>query len=363
MLLSFIKREIVLCAAVLAAAITALFVPPSAEYFSYIDFRVLALLLALMLTVAGAKKAGVFERITSSLLKTAKNTRALALVLTFLCFFLSMFITNDVALITVVPLALMTLSANSPVLILTVVMMTIAANLGSMLTPIGNPQNLFLYSAFQMPLADFFKAMLPPAALSAALIALMSLLIKPRPTAAPESGIKLSLKAVLPWCALFAVCLLCVARLLDWSVMLVVVLLAVLFLDWRLLSQADWSLLLTFIAFFIFVGNIKQLPQISALLRQTVAGNEMTTGILLSQVISNVPAAVLLSGFAGDPFALLVGVNLGGLGTPIASMASLISYKQYAAVPDAKRGRYMSVFLGANFLLLALLWLFCRLLQ
>ena len=354
----FLKREAVLCAAVLAAVLSAFLVPPSAAYMEYIDFRVLALLLGLMLTVSGAKKAGVFRFAAGRLLHGSASARSLAWKLSALCFFSSMLVTNDVALITLVPLALMTLPGGGPVQMRTVILMTMAANLGSMLTPLGNPQNLYLYTAFNLPLGRFLFTMLPPTLLSALLLALAGLTVPKDPLAAQaEDAVYLEAKKLLPWAGLFLVCIACVVRLLDYRLMLAVVLLAVLLLDRRLLLEADYSLLGTFVAFFVFVGNVRQLPSVSALLGQLVAGRELAAGVLLSQVISNVPAAVLLAGFCGDPLALLVGVNLGGLGTPIASMASLISYKQYARQREARRGRYLAAFLGWNFLLLAVLWL------
>lgn len=352
---AWIKKEIVLVIASAAAIITMFLVPPSGAYLSYIDWRVLALLGCLMLVVAGLKKAGCFDAVSAALLKRAGNARTLALLLSGACCFLSMLITNDVALITLVPLALMLLGDKPAALIFTVVDMTVAANLGSMFTPIGNPQNLYLYSTFELSAGDFFGTMLFPTALSALAVVLIAFFVKKEPVETPQNESRLSWKKVLPWALLFCVALLCVARVLDYRIMLGITVIAVLLLDRKLFGEVDFNLLFTFVAFFIFVGNIKAIPAVSNLLERLVAGREVLSGLLLSQVISNVPAAVLLAGFTDSWRGLLVGCNVGGLGTPIASMASLISYKLYAASKGAKAGKYMKIFLIVNFAALILL--------
>ncbi|MBQ9980033.1 MAG: citrate transporter [Oscillospiraceae bacterium] len=371
--MAFIKREFVLCAAVLAAVVSAFFVPPSAEYIGYIDFKVLALLFCLMLAVAGAGKTGVFQIITRSLVSRARGQRSLVMILSAACFFVSMLITNDVALITLVPLALLIFTPSSPAAIPAVISMTVAANLGSMLTPVGNPQNLYLYTLFGMGTGEFFLTMLPPVCLSAVMIVVYDFTVKPaaagvaggvipeeREKTQTEEENHCSLKSIAPWAAMFAICILSVLRVLDWRIMLAICVAATLVLDRSLFKKVDYSLLITFAAFFVFVGNIRQLPQISLMLSSVVQGHEFAAGAMLSQVISNVPAAMLLSGFTGDARALLLGVDVGGLGTPVASMASLISYKLYASCSGAKRGRFMGVFLLVNFVMLAVLSAACR---
>lgn len=357
---SFIRHDPVLFAAMVLAAVSAFFVPPSAGYINYIDYRVLCLLLALMLVVAGLKKAGVFDLLVSKLLAMTGSTRALTAVLTGVCFFTSMLITNDVALITFVPLAVMTLrqSGNSKLLIPVIVLQTVSANLGSMLTPLGNPQNLYIYALSGMSAGSFLGVMAVPTAFSFLLLAVSMLFIKNEkinidPTTLPQVT---GLKKAVPWAVLFVLCILAVCHVVHFAMALAVVVIAAVILDRALLPKADYGLLLTFIFFFIFIGNIKALPAVSEALSQLVNGREMTVGILLSQVISNVPAAMLLSGFTTDYPSLLLGVNLGGLGTLIASMASVISYKLYAAEDDAKPGRYMGIFTAVNVAMLAVLW-------
>lgn len=354
-----IRHDPVLVAALILAVISALFVPPSAEYIGYIDFHVLALLFSLMLVVAGLQKSGAFDLLTDKLLQYVKSTRSLAAVLVGVCFFTSMFITNDVALITFVPLSVLLLGReqDEKLLMLVVVLQTIAANLGSGLTPLGNPQNLYLYSLSGLALGEFLSIMALPTAISAILLASAVLLIRPRSVTKSEKDERehVSLGRILIWLILFAVCLLTVLHLVHDLVMLAVVLITVLIIDRSLLKKADYALLLTFIGFFVFIGNVKNIPAISEVLASFVAGRELGIGILLSQVISNVPAAMLLSGFTENYSKLLVGVNLGGLGTLIASMASMISYKIYVASSNAKTGKYFILFTGLNVLCLALI--------
>ena len=236
-------------------------------------------------------------------------------------FFTSMLVTNDVSLITFVPFAILVLRiiGRLEYLIPVIVLQTVAANLGSATTPLGNPQNLYLYSLSGMGLGEFLRLMAPVTGLSLVLLSAAVLCLPCRPLGAAD--IRLNRP------------------------------------DRRgLLRRVDYSLLLTFLFFFVFVGNMKALPTVSEALSGLVAGREMTVGILLSQVISNVPAAMLLSGFTADYPALLLGVNLGGLGTLIASMASLISYKLYAAADGARTGKYMLFFTAVNVVLLAVLW-------
>ena len=345
---AFLKKETVLCIAALLSAVSACFVPPSPEYLDYIDWRVLALLFGLMLVVKGLQSIGLFQYLASGLLSRIRTTRQLCLLLTGLCFFSSMLITNDVALITFVPFAVMVLSLadEKKLMIPVIVLQTIAANLGSMLTPLGNPQNLYLYSAFCIPMGRFLLTMLPLTLLSLFLIAGSAALLpsKKIQTAGPgQVSFPPKLKLAC-YTVLFLVALCCVLRLLPWPAMLVILILAVLVLDRKLFRSVDYCLLLTFVCFFLFIGNMERIPAVSSLISSLLHGRELLLGILLSQVISNVPAAILLSGFTQEAQALMYGVNIGGLGTLIASLASVISFKIYGGVTEASRGKYIRVF-------------------
>ncbi|MBR1660329.1 MAG: anion permease [Oscillospiraceae bacterium] len=357
-ILGFAKREPVLLISALAAAVSCVFVPPDRAYLSYIDFRTLALLYSLMLVVAGARNAGLFAHLAHAVCVRAKDTRAMGMLLVFLSFFSSMLITNDVALLTFVPFAavLLGMTGRRQDLIGVVVLQTVAANLGSMLTPVGNPQNLYLYSRYRFTAPEFFRITAPVWALSLALLFLCCLLL-------PRAGLKVELgeepglhrKALGLHLALFALCLLAVFRVLPWPVMLGVVVFALLVFDRKLLLGADYMLLLTFAAFFVFSGNLARMEAVNALLRRLLAGREYLTAVAASQVISNVPAALLLSGFTDNARDLLLGVDIGGLGTPIASLASLISLKLYSRSPGAHTGKYLLLFTLVNVLFLALL--------
>ena len=273
---------------------------------------------------------------------------------------MSMLITNDVALITFVPFAilLLNLTGQQQLLIPVVVLQTLAANLGSMLTPIGNPQNLYLYSLSGMSFSRFVLTMLPCTLLSGLLLALSLFLLPARPVHLPPSGEPAALsdrrKPVMHF-LLFLLCLGCVLHLLPWQAMLAVTVCCMLLFDRSILKKVDYGLLVTFLFFFLFIGNIQRLPGIAARLGEIVAGRELPVGAAVSQLISNVPAALLLSGFTSDYRALLLGVNIGGLGTLIASLASLISYKQYIGCEGCRRGHYLLVFTLANLAFLAIL--------
>lgn len=354
----FCKREPVLTIAALAAAVSCAFVPPDAAYLGYIDFRTLALLYALMLVVAGLRNAGAFERLAHAVCKRAHSARGMGLLLVVMTFFSSMLITNDVALLTFVPFAvvLLGMAGRRDDLIMIVVLQTVAANLGSMLTPVGNPQNLYLYSHYELGAADFLRITGPIWALSL-LLSLALCLLLPRASLQVELGDEPAVDRRKLWLylALFAVCLLAVFRLLTWPVLLLIIAAALLAFDRKMLLGADFMLLLTFVAFFVFAGNLARIEAVDRLLRQLLDGREYGTALLASQIISNVPAALLLSGFTDNARDLLLGVDIGGLGTPIASLASLISLRLYSRSEGARTGRFLLTFTWVNLLLLALL--------
>ncbi len=370
---NFIKKDTVLFAATILAISSAFFEKPSLNYVNYIDFRVLGILLSLMIVMAGLQQNGLFDRIGSSLLKRTKNTMQLSAVLIFLCFFFSMLITNDVSLITFVPFAMLTLRKcnQEKLLIPVIVLQTLAANLGSMLTPIGNPQNLYLYNLAEMGMLEFMGIILPYTIASAFLLMISIVIVcrkrekieftleEKNPELQKESEYlrKKSARKNSIYLILFVISLLVVIRVLPYYVALFIVLVTVFIMDRTVLKTVDYSLIFTFIAFFIFTGNIGKIDVIREVLQQLVSGREVLIGIISSQVISNVPAALLLSGFTKNYTKLLIGVNIGGLGTLIASMASLISYKIYAHHYNNKKGQYFLWFTIGNLVYLAALLL------
>ncbi len=371
--LDFIKKEAVLCAALLLALVSACVIPPDQEYMEYIDVRTLAILFCLMSIMAGLQKTGIFRQIAGGLLGKVQGPAGLVLVLVLLCFFSSMLITNDVALITFVPftftvLGMMGEEQRRRLVLPLVAMQTIAANLGSMLTPVGNPQNLYLYGRAGMSVGSFVLLMLPYTAVSLVFLLIWGLVLGRRSIGEREAGAKDPqgqekadfrpggvLVPLAVYLVLFLLSLLTVARVLPWQGLFVVVLGAVLVVDRKILAKVDYSLLLTFAGFFVFIGNVGRIPAFREFLQGVVAGREVFAGIAASQIISNVPAALLLSGFSENYGQLLVGVNLGGLGTLIASMASLISYKYVAKEEGGCKGRYLIIFTVSNVCFLAAL--------
>ena len=363
-IISFFKKEAVLCISGILAVISCFFVPPSLAYLDYIDLRVLILLLCLMLVVAGIRQTGAFTVICEALLKKFRSIKIVGLMLVLLSYFLSMLLTNDVALVTLVPFTLLMFEKisgekKSKALIILLVLETAAANLGSMLTPMGNPQNLYLYSKFELTIGQFFGIIFPYSALSLVMVVCSVFLFLPKlefENEKPTESTKITgrVKLIL-YIVLFLVCMLTILRILDDKILFVIVALAVLILDRKLFLQADYSLLLTFVFFFVFVGNLGSIPALSDALKNVFEGNEVIISIALSQVISNVPAALLLSGISDNFKALIIGVNLGGLGTLIASMASLITYKFYANSKDSQPRKYILTFTAFSLCYLAVL--------
>ena len=360
---NLIKNETVFCVSFFLAVLSAFFVHPDAAYLTYPDYRTLALLFCLMIIVAGLQSLGIFSMLSQFLLKKVHGIRSLSLVMVLLCFFSSMVITNDVTLITFVPFTILIFRMGGQVrrVLKLIVLETIAANLGSMATPIGNPQNLYLYSVSDLTTAEFAWATLPYAGLSLLLLTAVIIAAKDEPlleivvtepAESPKAGL---LRSAIPFFALLILCLLVVFRLLPYQPVLICVMAAVLLLKRKLYLSVDYFLLLTFLCFFVFIGNMKRIPEINALLVSAVQGRELLVGILASQIISNVPAAILLSGFSSDFSSLLTGVNLGGLGTLIASLASLISFKFFSREYPDKKGAFLKQFTIWNLVFLAVL--------
>ncbi len=366
-----LKNETVFCVSLVLAVLSALIVHPDAGYAAYPDYRTIALLFCLMIIVAGAQSLGIFAMLGHFLLKGAGSVKKLSAIMVLLCFFSSMVITNDVALITFVPFTLMIFQMGGRIdrVLKLVVLETIAANLGSMATPIGNPQNLYLYSISGFSVPQFAWAVLPYVGI--ALVMLMAAVMAGRDEPlmnveirekTKRNGKKFWGKAAVFLVLLF-LCLLVVFRILPYQPVLLCVMVTVLLVDRKLYLSVDYFLLLTFLCFFVFIGNMKRIPEINEWLVTVVNGRELIAGILTSQVISNVPAAILLSGFSSDLSALLTGVNLGGLGTLIASLASLISFKFFARVYPNEKGKFLKVFTVWNVLFLIVLAVAAMLLE
>lgn len=391
----FIRKDAVLSIAVVLAVLSMFFVHPSREYLDYIDFRTLVMLFCLMTIVAGWKKLGIFDWLAEALLTITKSITGVVSVLVFLCFFLSMLITNDVALITFVPFTITIMHRlgerfSRKWMIRVIVMQTIAANLGSMFTPIGNPQNLYLFGKTELSTLEFLKIMFPYTV--AAFVFLLIWIVvttqreknceirfagqisdsdkksadhgrKKNCEIAPSGQISdpdkkrvaHSREKTVTYGILLIISLLSVARVIPYPVVFVLVLAYVVCRDRMLLKEVDYSLLGTFTGLFIFIGNLGRFTVFHEFLQHMIHGREMWTAVLASQVMSNVPAAILLSGFTDQVQKLIIGTNLGGLGTLIASMASLISFKYLCRENAAWKGRYLRIFTLANLIFLFLL--------
>lgn len=355
--LGYFRREVVLTVALVAALLSFLLAAPGRHTLEGIDTTTLMMLFSLMAIVAGFRHMGAFDKLAAAVTSRIHTLRGLAFALMSACFLLAMVATNDVALITLVPFTLLLMQgAAVKHLTLTVVLETIAANLGSMVTPIGNPQNLYLYSsgrlsALEFPLYTAFYALL-----AYDLLMLCCLLIPKTPVhPAQASSEKLPARRLVLYGLLAALALLALAGLIpDWSLALAV-LLALLIWDRPVLRRVDYTLLATFVCFFVFVSSVKACAPISAWLEGLMAGSPLLTALLASQVISNVPACLLLSPFTKNAPALMLGVNLGGLGTLVASLASLISFRLYGAAEGAKKGLFLVVFTCLNVLFLVAL--------
>lgn len=357
-----LQKEKVLVIAAIAAVVSMFFVPPTMAYIDYIDVRVLCLLFSLMAVVAGFQSCHVFEALAQKMLAGEKKLRTIGWVLVALPFFTSMLITNDVALITFVPFTMLVLKmvGAEKEAALIVVLQTVAANLGSMATPFGNPQNLYLYANYNMTGSEFFGTVLPLTLVSIVALWFCGYMVSGHGIQVNFSGkacihnkVKLGVYVVL-----FILCLLAVLRIAPYWTVTAMVAIALLVLDRKLLLKVDYALLLTFICFFIFAGNMGEISAVQYFLAGIMEKNTLLTAALSSQVISNVPAAVLLSEFTENGRALLAGVNIGGLGTPIASLASLISLKLYSAeagTATGGTGRYMKLFMIFNVVGLILL--------
>lgn len=362
-ILNFLKNDIVLTVSGILAVISAFFVPPDMEYISYINLPVLVLLFCLMLVVAGFKSAGAFDLLKSALSKKIKSEKVMIFSLTMICFFTSALITNDVALITFVPFSIAILkNQKSSAIIFCVVMETIAANLGSLITPIGNPQNLFLYTNYGISISEFFRITLPLGSVCLLLICLCFITRKNTPIETDEEFKEspVNKKNIVIFSFLFVLCILTVLKLLSCYITFLAVVVLVFFTNRKLFREADYILLITFVFFFVFAGNIARIPAVFSFIEKALTGREVAVSAFISQGISNVPAAAMLASFTDNARALILGTNIGGLGTIIASMASLISYRFITSTEKVSNGKYMLVFSLYNFLMLLVLLLIFR---
>lgn len=353
-----LKSRIVLIVALVAAAVTCFFVPPDGGYADYFDLDTLSCLFCTLAVVSALKRRRFFEWLATKIVTAFGNMRRVTFALVFVTYFGSMIMANDMALITFLPLGWLVLSScgKTKYTAFVFVMQNVAANLGGMLTPFGNPQNLYLYSFFEIDAGEFFAIMAIPFAVAFVLIAGTCLVVKPEPIRLethPEPAPPVWRMIV--YFVLFALSVMIVFRVFPYYVGLIVVTVALAILEPKCFLRVDYGLLLTFCAFFVFSGNLSRIPAVRDLLASVVAMSPLLVGTATCQVISNVPSAVLLSRFTTDYRHLLIAVNIGGLGTPVSSLASLITLGEYRKREPGKTLRYLGLFSLINFSYLAVL--------
>lgn len=361
-MLERIKKDPVLFISGILAIVSCFFVHPDMEYVGYVDFRVLAILFCMMLVVSELVLLGVFDKLTNKLLSKVHSSRMVSLILVWLAFFMGMVLTNDVTLVTLVPFAITLMKSfdDRKTLTFTLILMTVATNLGSMQTPIGNPQNIYLFTHYQMEIGPFMLLLLPYSLCSLILVTIaVFVLCKDMKIQHEKEKEEKKIPAVkVAVCVvLFILSLLVVLRVIHFLIAFGVLVAVMLIMDRKAFKGVDYTLLITFVFFFVFVGNMGRIEAVYNVISGIVEKSPTLTAIVSSQVISNVPAALLLSAFTQNGEALVIGTNLGGLGTLIASMASLITYKFHAALPKAKDRSvsYVGAFTVVNVIFLAVL--------
>ena len=364
--LSFIKavirNNVVTVIAAVCALITSGIVPPDKKYIDYLDFKTLTCLFCVLATVCALRNVRFFYTIAKKIIRLFKNARLAVTALVYITFIGSMLIANDMALLTFLPLGFFVLhtTGKEKYMAVTFILQNIAANLGGMLTPFGNPQNLFLYSKFNIPDGEFMLIMLPPFLLSVLLITLCCLIfVKPEPLSIEDDGYNTPWGRVFIYLLLFAYSIIIVFRIIPYWTGLIVIPLALLFLDRRALLNVDYGLLLTFVFFFIFAGNMGRIDLVREFFSEVLLENTLLVSALSCQFISNVPSAILLSQFTENYRELLLGVNIGGAGTLIASLASLITFREYTQNNPGKALSYIAKFSAFNFAFLAILLILC----
>ena len=363
-IIDFLKKNVVMVIALAAAAVTAFFVPPDKEYLGYFDFKTLACLFCVLAVVCALKNINFFYLIAKRIVILFKNARICILVLVYITFIGSMLIANDMALLTFLPLGYLVLAetGKKKYMAFTFIMQNIAANLGGMLTPFGNPQNLYLYTKFNIPNLEFVRIMTPPFLLSIALITLCCIVfVKGEPLSVSDTPVPMNRKRAVLYLCLFALSIAIVFRGIPYWVGLIIIPTVLLFADRRALKMVDYPLLLTFVFFFVFSGNMARIDAVRELFSGLLGKSTMLFSILSCQIISNVPSAILLSQFTDNYRELLLGVNIGGVGTLISSLASLITFREYVKNnPSKKRyaAYYLLLFSAFNFAFLIILSLF-----
>ena len=359
----FVKKNVVMTVALAAAVITAFFIHPDKEYIGYFDFKTLTCLFCVLAVVCALKNIRFFYILAKKVVHLFRNARMSILALVYITFIGSMLIANDMALLTFLPLGFLVLSSTGKqkYMAFTFIMQNIAANLGGMLTPFGNPQNLYLYTKFNIPNGEFMGIMAPPFILSVVLITLCCIIfVKNEPLMISDEKIELNGKRTALYLALFALAIAIVFRGIPYWIGLIIIPAVLFFADRHALESVDYPLLFTFVFFFIFAGNMARMDAVRDFFSTLLSKNTLLCSALSCQCISNVPSAILLSQFTGNYAELLIGVNVGGVGTLIASLASLITFREYVKHDPRSTRRYIAEFSAFNFGFLIILIAFER---
>lgn len=364
--LAFIKKNAVMCIAFVAAVVTSFIIPVDKEYIGYFDYKTLTCLFCVLAVVCALKNINFFYMIARKVVELFKTARMSILVLVYITFIGSMLIANDMALLTFLPLGFLVLTSTGKekYMAFTFIMQNIAANLGGMLTPFGNPQNLYLYSKFEIDNLEFMGIMAPPFIISVMLITLCCIVfVKPEPLSLKNEKIVFEPKKTVLYLLLFALSIVIVFRGIPYWIGLIVIPTVLLFVDRKALKMVDYGLLFTFVFFFVFAGNMARIEAVRDLFSMLLGKNTLLFSVLSCQCISNVPSAILLSQFTMNYQDLLVGVNIGGVGTLISSLASLITFREYTKHNQGKTKYYIGMFSLFNFAFLIILTLFMFLLK
>lgn len=358
---SFVKKNAVVCIALIAAIVTSIIIPVDKEYVRYFDYKTLTCLFCVLAVVCALKNINFFYMLARKVVQLFKTARMSILALVYITFIGSMLIANDMALLTFLPLGyfVLTTTGKQKYMAFTFIIQNIAANLGGMLTPFGNPQNLYLYTKYQIPNLEFMGTMAPPFIMSVAIITVCCILfVKPEPLSLPDEKIILDPKRTVLYLLLFALSIAIVFRGIPYWVGLIVIPAVLLIVDRKALKMVDYGLLFTFVFFFIFAGNMARIEVVRELFSTLLEKNTLLFSVISCQFISNVPSAILLSQFTNNYSDLLVGVNIGGVGTLIASLASLITFREYTKHNPGKTGYYIGMFSAFNFSFLIILIVF-----
>ena len=357
---SFLRKNVVMLVALLAAVVTMFFVPPDKAYLDYFDVKTLTCLFCVLAVVCALKNVQFFYILAQQIVRCCRNARMSFLALVYITFIGSMLIANDMALLTFLPLGYLVLSSTGKqkYMAFTFIMQNIAANLGGMLTPFGNPQNLYLYTKFEIPTGEFVQIMLLPFVIAVALITLCCLIfVKPEALVVQAKRPDLPVGRTVLYLLLFALSIAIVFRGIPYGIGLIVIPAVLLLVDRKALKMVDYPLLLTFVFFFVFSGNMARIEVVRRLFTWLLGKNTLLMSVLSCQVISNVPTAILLSQFTENYRELLLGVNIGGVGTLISSLASLITFREYTSHNPGKTGFYIRYFSLFNFAFLLILTL------